>query len=249
MRGAARSPREAREQGASRGPQCLALEVTGRPPAETSEDGVGIEGAFLPLSAVPGSRGQRSGLPNLAKVGSPGGGAQRAMPAWPWPRGGHGAQACLLPGPSACAGPSGSVRTMTGPRPCRRSQRKGRGGTEHPHAQPYSISVKQVGGPPPCEQQSQGSHPCSPPATLCPIPHATLGPGPRELTWRKLLGPPGTDARGPDARWPSRAQRQLQTGPHAAQGLTPRGSFASICPRKDVPPAIRDVGDEARRPR
>lgn len=105
------------------------------------------------------------------------------------------------------------------------------------------------GGPPPCEQQSRGSHPCSPPATLCPIPHATLGPGPRELTWRKLPGPPGTDARGPDARWPSRAQRQLQSGPHAAQGLTPRGSCTSICHRKDVPPAIRDVGDEARRPR
>ena len=39
-------------------------EAMGRPPAETSEDGGGrIEGAFLPLSAVPGPGGRGQALP------------------------------------------------------------------------------------------------------------------------------------------------------------------------------------------
>lgn len=76
-------------------------EAMGRPPAETSEDSVGIEGAFLPLSAVPGP-----------------GGRGQAFPTWPrWDHLGAVPRGSCLPGHDPGVGTGPRLACSLGHRP------------------------------------------------------------------------------------------------------------------------------------
>lgn len=231
MPGATGRPRAARRLGsrAPGAPTASVSEATGRPPAGPGKLlGWGDFSAPQGLCQAPWAE---------TRVGSLRVSTQRVTPAYLPAHGSWGGRRAQVACPLPLCRPLQLSQRLLGQRPCGRSHRKGRGAAD-PSRGHHSVSTRRMGRPP-CKQQSLP--PCSPPATLCPIPHPALGLGP----------PPSCQAhrgRAPGASGNRRSDALTEAA--AAQGLNQRGSRTVNLGRgRDVSPEIHGLEGGARRPR
>lgn len=110
------------------------------------------------------------------RVGPLRGSAQRVTPAYLPAHGSWGGRRAQVACPRPLCRPLRLSQRLLGPRRCGRSHRKGRGAADRSRGD-HSASTRHMGRPP----VSSRAYPRSPPATLRPIPHPALGPGPPTL--------------------------------------------------------------------